>query len=64
MSLLSGGRLGVVHGQHLSHTTGQVVKKSRSDLCINSLAGREKSSHLVHALVESCAVLAEDVCVS
>lgn len=64
MSLLRWGRLTVVHGHHLSQTTRQVVEKSRPNLRIHPLAGREEPSHLVHALVESCAVFAEDVCVS
>lgn len=64
MRLLSWGRLRVVHGHHLSKTTGQVVEKSRPNLRIHSLRSREKPSHLVHALVESRAILAEDVCVS
>ncbi len=64
MRLLRWGRLRVVHGHHLSQTTGQVVEKSRPNLRIYSLESREKASHLVHALVESRAILAEHVCVS
>lgn len=49
----------VVHGVQLGHAVGQVAEQPRAHLGVHALACGQKTRHLVHALAEACAVLAE-----
>lgn len=58
--LLGRGLLGVVDGQHLVHAAGQVVEEPRPHLRVHALGGGEEAGDLVHALVESGSVFAQN----
>lgn len=60
VSLLGRGLLRVVHGHHLAHAAGQVVEEPGPHLRVHPLWGGQEAGDLVHALVESCSVFAED----
>lgn len=52
--------LGVVHGHHLTHAAGQVAEEPRPDFRVHPLRGGQEAGDLVHALVESGSVFAQD----
>lgn len=60
MRLLGRGLLRVVHGHHLAHAAGQVVEEPRPHLRVHPLRGGEEAGDLVHALVETGSVFAQD----
>lgn len=60
MRLLGRGLLRVVHGHHLAHAAGQVVEEPRPHLRVHPLRGGEETGDLVHALVETGSVFAQD----
>jgi len=56
------GRRGVrrvVHGVDLGHAAGEVAQEPGAHLSVHTLAGGEEPRHLVHALAEAGAVLAQ-----
>lgn len=58
--LLGRGLLRIVHGHHLAHAAGQVVEEPRPHLRVHPLWGGQEAGDLVHALVESSSVFAQD----
>lgn len=54
-----GGGRRVVHGVDLGHAAGQVAQEPGAHLSVDALAGGEEPCHLVHALAEAGAVLAQ-----
>lgn len=58
--LLGRGLLRVIHRHHLAHAAGQVVEEPRPHLRIHPLWGGQEAGDLVHALVESGSILAQN----
>lgn len=55
--LLGRGLLGV---HHLAHAAGQVAEKSGAHLRVHSFRSGQEACHLVHALIKTSAILAQD----